>query len=464
MQNKPSLSEITALCKRRGFVYQTSEIYGGLANSYDYGPMGVQLLRNIKDLWWKTFITDREDMCGIDSQILLNPQTWEASGHITSFTDPLVEDKVNHQRYRADHLIEDWIKKQNNDQFADLDVNDLSIEQMTAFLTEHSIKSPDGNELSKPKNFNILFETAIGVIAGKKSKVYLRGETAQGIFTNFKQVLNSTRAKLPFGIGQIGTSFRNEITKGQFVFRTLEFEQAEIEYFFNPEENNWKELFKNWQNKIFTFVTEELGVNAKNLRWREHTDSERSHYSRQTYDLDYKYPFGWKELWGLAYRTDFDLRQHMEHSHQSLEYIDPYTQKKIVPHVVEPAVGIARIFLMILVDAYKQDDNDRLYLDLAPQLAPYQIAVFPLLKNKKQLVGKAREIFDQLKTKFSTTYDERGNIGKRYCYQDEIGTPFCITVDFDSLEDNAVTVRERNSTKQKRVKISKLEEHLKKMI
>ncbi len=464
MKDTPSLNEITALCKRRGFAYQTSEIYGGLANSYDYGPMGVQLLRNIKELWWKKFITDREDMYGLDSQILLHPETWVASGHVTSFTDPLVEDKISHERYRADHLIENWIAKQNTDEFADLDVDGMSTQEMAQFIANHNIISPDGNELSKPKDFNILFETAIGAVAGEKSKVYLRGETAQGIFTNFKQVLNSTRAKLPFGIGQIGTSFRNEITKGQFVFRTLEFEQAEIEYFFNPEEEDWQDLFENWQKQMMDFVSNDLGVNKDNLRWRRHSDSERSHYSQETYDLDYKYPFGWKELWGLAYRTDFDLKQHMGHSQQSLEYIDPYTHKKIVPHVIEPAAGINRLFLMVLTDAYQKDDDGRMYLDLKPSLAPYKVAVFPLLKNKEKLVGKAREVFDQLKTKFNTTFDERGNIGKRYRYQDEIGTPFCITVDFDTLEDNTVTVRDRNTTKQDRVKIDQLEQHLQKMI
>ncbi len=450
-----SLAALTALCKRRGFIFPTSEIYGGLANSYDYGPMGVQLLRNIKNLWWKVFVENRADMYGLDSQILLNPQTWVASGHVESFTDPLVEDKVTHQRYRADHLVKAWLKDQSSAKLKKLNVDDLSTKQLAELIKTHNIKSPQGNELTPPKDFNILFETAIGAVAGEKSQVYLRGETAQGIFTNFKQVLNSTRARLPFGIGNIGKSFRNEITKGQFVFRTLEFEQAEIEYFFDPKQQAWQELFKKWQDQMWQFVTQTLGVSSKKLRWRQHTDQERSHYSRDTYDLDYQYPFGWDELWGIAYRTNYDLKQHMNLSGQSLEYIDPYTQEKIVPHVIEPAAGINRMLLMVLADAYRQD-QERFYLKLKPSLAPTKVAVFPLLKNKPQLVKKAQAVYAQLKDKFTTSYDERGNIGKRYLYQDEIGTPFCVTIDFDTLEDDAVTLRDRDTTKQERVTLTNL--------
>ncbi len=464
MSEQPTLKEIRALAKRRGFVYPTSEIYGGLANSYDYGPLGAELLKTIKDLWWKTFINDKDDVYGLQSQILLHPETWTASGHVESFTDPLVEDKVTHERFRADHLIQDWVAKQNGQEFKDLDINQMSTQEMADFIQKNDIKSPHGNEITPPRDFNILFETAIGSVAGEKSKAYLRGETAQGIFTDFKQVLDSTRARLPFGIGTIGTSFRNEITKGQFTFRLLEFEQAELEYFFNPKEQDWEELFENWQEQMWNFVTRTLGVREENLRWRRHTDQERSHYSRQTYDLDYKYPFGWDELWGIAYRTDYDLKQHMEYSGQSLEYIDPYTQKKIIPHVIEPALGINRTLLMVLTDAYQKDEDGRLYLDLKPNLAPYHAAVFPLLKNKPQLVEKAKTVYEQLKTKFKVTYDERGNIGKRYLYQDEVGTPFCITVDFDSLEDAAVTVRNRNTTEQERVKIDELDRYLENML
>ncbi len=461
---QPALEKIVALAKRRGFIFPTSEIYGGLANSYDYGPMGSILLKNIKDLWWQQFIIDRDDIYGIDSQILLNPETWVASGHVNSFTDALVEDKKTNLRYRADHVIGHWLEKQTDPEFEKVDINDLTTDDMARMIQTYQIKSPDGNELTEPKDFQLLFETEIGVIAGKKAKVYLRGETAQGIFTNFKQVLNSTRAKLPFGIGQIGKSFRNEITKGQFIFRTIEFEQGEIEYFFNPAETDWQKLMDSWKDQMMTFVTDSLGVNPKNLRWRRHTDKERSHYSRDTYDLDYNYPFGWKELWGVAYRTDYDLKQHIEHSGQSLEYIDPYTHQKMIPHVIEPAVGINRLLLMILVDAYKQDNQGRLYLDLKPNLAPYNVAVFPLLKNKAELVEKARSVYQQLKQKFHTTYDERGNIGKRYLYQDEIGTPYCITIDFDTLDDETVTVRDRNTTNQTRLKLDELEEYLIKML
>lgn len=464
MSHTPSLDEITSLSKRRGFVFPTSEIYGGLTSSYDYGPMGSILLKNLKDLWWQEFILNRDDMYGIDSQILLNPKTWVASGHVNSFTDPLVEDKITHLRYRADHVIRDWLKNQNIPELKDLDINQLSTIEMGKVIEQYKIPSPDGNELTKPKDFNILFETAIGSIAGEKSIVYLRGETAQGIFSDFKQVLNSTRARLPFGIGQIGRSFRNEITSGQFVFRQLEFEQAEIEYFFNPAQIKWEKLMDDWKEKMMAFVVETLGVSGENLRWRRHTDQERSHYSQETFDLDYRFPFGWDELWGIAYRTDYDLKQHMQHSGESLEYIDPFTHEKIIPHVIEPAVGIDRLFFMILTDAYKKDEKDRLYLDLKPSLAPYQAAVFPLLRNKPELVAKSREVYQLLQPSFSTTFDDRGNIGKRYLYQDEIGTPFCVTIDFDTLENNEVTIRERNTTHQERVAIDKVAQYLQTMI
>ncbi len=464
MSSPVTLDNITALAKRRGFVFPTSEIYGGLTSSYDYGPMGALLMKNIKDEWWQNFIINRDDMHGIDSQIMLNPQTWVASGHVASFTDPLVEDKVTHLRYRADHLIKAWLATQTDPQLKEVNVSDLSTAQMAQFIKDQHLKSPAGNELTEPKDFNILFETAIGAVAGEKSKVYLRGETAQGIFTNFKQVLNSTRTRLPFGVGQIGKSFRNEITSGQFLFRQLEFEQAEIEYFFDPNKTDWQQLFKDWQTAMMEFVTNKLGIDKDKLRWRQHTDKERSHYSKDTYDLDFQFPFGWDELWGIAYRTNYDLTQHMNLSGESLEYIDPDTHEKLIPHVIEPAVGLDRIFLMVLSNAYTVDANNRLYLNLKPSLAPYKVAVFPLLRNKPELTSKAREIYQNLQTKMHTTYDDRGNIGKRYLYQDEIGTPFCVTVDFESLADEAVTVRERNTTKQERVKLTELETYLLKMI
>jgi glycyl-tRNA synthetase len=452
------MEKVVALAKRRGFVYPTSEIYGGLTSSYDYGPAGAELLRNIRNLWWEEFIHKREDMVGIDSQIMLHPETWVASGHVGSFSDPLVEDLKTHKRYRADHLIEQYIEEDSLPKDSGIVVEDMSKEEMGRYIKDNGIKSAEGNELSEVKSFNLLFETGIGTVSGEKSTVYLRGETAQGIFTNFKQVLDSTRVKLPFGIGQIGKSFRNEITTGQFIFRTLELEQAEIEYFFDPETTKWEDLFDGWKDSMMTFVTEKLGVSKDNLRWRRHTDKERSHYSKDTYDLDYKFPFGWKELWGIAYRTDYDLKQHMEHSGQSLEYVDPYTGKKFVPHVIEPAVGIGRIFLMLLTEAYSEV-GDRVVLKLHPRIAPYKVAVFPLLANKPELIEKAREIYKELKNNMAVMWDDRGNIGKRYLAQDEIGTPWCVTVDFTTLEDNTVTVRDRDSGTQERININDLDKY-----
>ena len=460
--SQPSLDTIVSLAKRRGFVFPTSEIYGGLANAYNYGPMGSVLLKNIRDAWWHTFITKRHDMVGLDSAIMLHSKTWVASGHVDSFSDPLVEDIKTQKRYRADHLIEEWLEK--NPEHNTFVVEDLTVEEMGAFITTHKILSPDGNPVSDPKSFNLLFETAIGSVAGEKSTIYLRGETAQGIFTDFKNILDSTRVKLPFGVGQIGKSFRNEITTGQFVFRTLEFEQAEIEYFFNPNQTEWQPLFKDWQDAMWKFITESLGISKENLRWRQHTDTERSHYSLDTYDLDYNFPFGFKELWGIAYRTDYDLTQHQNHSGKKLQYTDPMTGETFVPHVIEPALGMNRAFLMVLCDSYYEDtENKRVVLKLHPAIAPYQVAVFPLLKNKPELVEKAQQLRDRLtesKHMWRVTYDERGNIGKRYLSQDEVGTPFCVTVDFDTLEDNSVTVRHRDTTKQERISIEKLEEYL----
>ncbi len=461
----PTLDTIISLAKRRGFVYPASEIYGGLANTYNYGPLGVELLRHIKDSWWRTFITNREDMVGLDTAILLHPQTWVASGHGASFSDPLVEDTVTHLRYRADHLVESWVKQHPDERWQDLVIEDLSVDQLGEFIATHQVASPNGNPVTPPKQFNLLFDTAVGSVAGDKSKLYLRGETAQGIFTDFKQVLDSTRVKLPFGIGNIGKSFRNEITTGQFVFRTLEFEQAEIEYFFDPEQTDWQQLLTEWKEAMWAWVTAELRIQPQRLRWRRHTDHERSHYSQDTYDLDYAYPFGFKELWGIAYRTDYDLKQHSQHSGQALEYRDPLTNRVFTPHVIEPALGINRALLMTLCDAYWLDEaNQRTVLKFKPSLAPNQVAVFPLLKNKDALVTTARGVFERLQAKFRTDWDDRGNIGKRYLYQDEIGTPYCVTVDFDSLEDSTVTVRDRDTTRQERVAIAKLEEYLRRVV
>jgi glycyl-tRNA synthetase len=453
-----TLEKIIALCKRRGFAFPTSDIYGGLSSSYDYGPLGAELLRSIRNRWWDEMITYRPDMVGIDSQILLHPETWVASGHVTSFTEPLVEDRVNHKRYRADHLIDAWLLK--NPQ-AGIVVENLSVEQMAGLIEQHKIKSPEGNEVSPPRLFNTMLQTGIGVVEGEKLPVYLRGETAQGIFTNFHNLLNASRLQLPFGVGQIGKSFRNEITTGQFVFRTIEFEQAEIEYFFDPEATPWEPLFQEWQAAMWSFVTGTMGIHAENLRWRTHSDQERSFYSQQTVDLEYCFPFGFKELWGIAYRTDYDLKQHIEHSGRDLRYTDPRSGRVFIPHVIEPAVGINRLLLMALCDAYWEDhDNQRIVLRLSPALAPYKAAVFPLLKNKPELVDKARTVFKTLSRRFATAWDERGNIGKRYYAQDEIGTPFCITVDFETLESNTVTVRARDSMLQERIAVEELPAYL----
>ncbi|MEK7060672.1 MAG: glycine--tRNA ligase [Patescibacteria group bacterium] len=448
----PTLDEINSLCKRRGFVYPTSDIYGGLMSSYDYGPLGVELLRNIKSLWWKTFIHDRQDMVGLDSQILLHPETWVASGHVSAFNDPLVEDSVTKKRYRVDHLIEAWLKDHTD---VHVVVEDMTLEDMDAFIGEHKIVSPDGNPLLTPKKFNLLFETKLGVVEGEKSLLYMRGETAQGIFTNFKNILNSSRVSLPFGVGQIGKSFRNEITTGQFVFRTLEFEQAEIEYFFDPLATDWKSLFEMWKTDMHEFAVKALGVKSDNLRWRQHTDKERSHYSKDTYDLEYQFPFGWKELLGIAYRTDYDLNVQSKHSGVDLSYLNSLTGEKIIPHVIEPAVGINRLFLMVLTDAYEKNEK-RTVLHLKPLLAPYKVAVFPLVSNKPELVAKAQSVFDSLKSLFTVARDDRGNIGKRYLSQDEAGTPWCVTIDYDTLEDDTVTIRDRDTMEQIRMKITEL--------
>lgn len=450
------MDDIVALCKRRGFVYPTSDIYGGLMSSYDYGPAGAELMRNIRNAWWNAFIHRRTDMVGLDSQILLHPKTWEASGHVTSFSDPLVEDKKTHKRYRADHLIETWLADHPDEALV---VEDLSVGDMAACIAKHDIKSPEGNEITEPKKFNLLFETKLGVVEDEKALLYLRGETAQGIFTNFKNILNSNRVSLPFGVGQIGKSFRNEVTTGQFVFRTLEFEQAEIEYFFDPEAVDWKQLMEEWKSAMWSFVVRDLGIPEENVRWRRHTDRERSHYSRDTYDLDYKFPFGWKELWGIAYRTDYDMMAHANASRTDFTYTDPVTNRKFVPHVIEPAGGINRMFFMILAESYRKEEK-RIVLALKPSLAPYTAAVFPLVANKPDIMAKAQDVFRNLSGVFRIAWDARGNIGKRYLSQDEIGTPWCVTVDYATLEDGTVTVRDRDTTEQVRVSVDNLASYI----
>ena len=472
------MEKVVALAKRRGFVYPSSEIYGGMANTWDFGPAGTLLKNNIRDFWWKTFVLDRDDMVGIDASIFLNPVVWEASGHVAGFTDALIECKNCHTRTRADHLIEDFIEKNKQD-IPDYDIakagiglteniiNDAwktgkvegwSTEKMDQFIKLYSIKCPicgKSGDWTPIRKFNLLFETHLGIIEGEKSKAYLRGEIAQGIFLNFKNVLNSTRVRVPFGIAQQGKAFRNEITMGQFVHRTLEFDLMEFEYFIDPK--NWEKTYDMWHDAMWKFA-KDLGLDEKKLRWREHADNERSHYSKKTMDIEYKYPFGFKEMWGLAYRTDFDLRNHQEHSGKDLSYIDPLTNEKYIPHVVEPTFGLSRLTGIILVDAYSED-GDRVVLKLNPKIAPYKVAVFPLLANKPELAAKAREIYQTLKKNFVVTWDDRGNIGKRYFAQDEIGTPWCVTVDFQTLDDGMVTIRDRDTAKQERINIDKLTEY-----
>lgn len=451
------MEKIVALSKRRGFIYPGSDIYGGLANTYDYGPMGVELLRNIKNLWWKYFVQERIDIVGLDAGIISHHKIWEASGHVAGFADAMIDCKNCKARMRADHLIENHFVLIGQDK----KVEGLLTQELEEIIEKENIVCPNcgKKEWTKVRKFNLLFPVQLGIVEGEGGQAYLRGETAQGIFVNFKNVVDSSRVKLPFGVAQIGKSFRNEITPGNSIFRTIEFEQGEIEYFFDPENANWEELFESWKKSIFSFATEVLSVQSSNLRWREHETQERSFYSKKTEDLEYNFPFGYKELWGLAYRTNYDLVKHGEASKQELAITDPQTNKKIVPHVIEPAVGINRLLLMVLLDSYTED-GERIFLKLSPKIAPVKAAIFPLLANKKELVGKAKEIYEDLKKDMMVAWDDRGNIGKRYFAQDEIGTPFCITVDFQTLEDSMVTIRDRDTAKQERIEIEDLKKYI----
>jgi glycyl-tRNA synthetase len=416
------MEKIVSLCKRRGFVFPGSEIYGGLANSFDYGPLGVELKNNIKNLWWKKFVHERDDMVGIDAALIMNTKVWEASGHLKTFNDPLAECKKCHHRFRADKI--------------------------------DSKKCPDcGGELTTAKQFNLMLKTFLGPVEDAENTVYFRPETAQAMFVDFKNVLDTTRRKVPFGIAQIGKAFRNEITPGNFIFRTREFEQMEIEYFI--KENEWEKTFEIWKKEMWFWMTDELGLDKKNIHELDVPDEERAHYSKKTIDLEYDFPFGRDELYGLAYRTDFDLKNHFKEP----PYEDAETGEKFYPHVIEPTWGVDRSVLAVLCDSYTEE-AERVVLKLKPKLAPYKVAVFPLLKNKPELVKKAQEVYHNLKKEFSVAFDDRGNIGKRYYSQDEIGTPFCITVDFETLENNDVTVRDRDTMKQERIKVSDLLSYL----
>ncbi len=454
MNSQVTLDKITSLAKRRGFVYPSSEIYGGLANTWDFGHYGVLLKNNIRDAWWKTFVLNRDDMVGLEASIFLNPHVWEASGHVAGFTDTLIDCKNCKFRTRADHLIEEKV--------ANIKVEGLSPEKLTELIKAHEIKCPKCGkfEWTQVRRFNLLFETSIGIVEEAKSKIFMRGEIAQGIFLNFKNVLDTMRVRLPFGIAQQGKAFRNEITLGQFVHRTLEFDLMEFEYFIRPQD--WKDSFGMWQTAMWDFALS-LGIEEKRLHWREHEEHERSHYSQKTIDIEYEYPFGWKEMFGLAYRTDFDLANHMKHSGKDLRYTDPTTQEKLIPHVIEPTFGLSRLLGVLLFDAYREDEiegKSRTYLKFKPSIAPISAAIFALQKDDK-LKTKARSIYENLKTSLVCEFDDSGNIGKMYRRQDEIGTPYCVTIDYQTLEDETVTVRDRDTTKQERISVEKLEEYIK---
>ena len=442
------MEDIISLCKRRGFIYQGSDVYGGLSGTWDYGPLGVQLKRNIMNLWWRMFVGERDDMYGVDAAILMNPKVWKASGHVDTFVDPLCEDTVNHRRYRTDHILKD----------NGVDADGMTMEQMDEVIAEKGIKSPDGNPLSKSRTFNMMFKTNVGATESEDSVAYLRPETAQGIFTNFKNVVDSFYPDLPFGIAQQGKAFRNEIAPRDFVFRSREFEQMEIEYFVNPE--NWQEAFDELLKSTHEFL-EALGLDPENIHELDVPAEDRAHYSKKTIDIEYDFPIGKEELMGIAYRTDFDLMNIQRVSGKSMEYTIKGTNEKFVPHVIEPSFGVERALMAVLSSAYREDEQNgskRVYLVLPEHLAPVKFAVSPLLKNKPELVEKAREIYTNLSKKNPgrVMWDDNGNIGKRYRRQDEIGTPHCVVIDFQTLEDDTVTVRERDTTEQRRVKIGEL--------
>ncbi|MGB4985048.1 MAG: glycine--tRNA ligase [Erysipelotrichaceae bacterium] len=452
MKNKDFEKIVTHL-KTSGFVYQGSQIYGGLSNTWDYGPLGIELKNNIKKAWWKKFIQALPNNVGIQSAILMNPKVWEASGHVGGFSDPLMDCKNCKTRHRADKLIEDFTNQEVN-------CGEMSNQEMMAFIKEHKIACPDcgSHDFTDIRQFNLMFKTFQGVTEDSKNTIYLRPETAQGMFVNFKNVQRTMRKKLPFGIGQIGKSFRNEITPGNFIFRTREFEQMELEFFTNPSEDlQWYQFYKEYCMKFLT----NLGVSSDNLRYRDHDDKELSHYSKATVDIEYLFPFGWGEIWGIACRSDYDLRQHQDHSKENLEYLDPMTNEKFLPYCIEPSVGVERLILTFVNDAYDEEvlneKDTRIVMHLHPALAPYKACVMPL---SKQLSEKALEVYSSLADDFMVDYDEAGSIGKRYRRQDAIGTYYCITFDFDSLEDNCVTVRNRDTMEQERVEISRLHDYI----
>ena len=451
-----SMEKLVNLCKARGYIYPGSEIYGGLANTWDYGPLGVELKNNVKSAWRKKFIQENKNNVGLDAAILMNPQTWVASGHVGGFSDPLIDCKECKTRHRADKLIEEWMHEHNCEEIVD----GWSDEKMISYMKEHNIVCPNcgKSNFTDIRKFNLMFKTFQGVTEDSKAEIYLRPETAQGIFVNFKNVMRTTRKKLPMGIAQIGKAFRNEITPGNFTFRTREFEQMELEFFCKPGTdlewfNYWREYCKNWLLN--------LGIKENNIRLRDHSAEELVFYSKATTDIEFAFPFGWGELWGIADRTDYDLSRHMEVSKEDFTYLEESTGEKFVPYCIEPSLGADRVVLAFLCNAYDEEEiaegDVRTVLHLHPALAPYKIAVLPL---SKKLSEKAEEVYSKLSENFMCDYDEAGSIGKRYRRQDEIGTPYCVTIDFDTLEDNSVTIRDRDTMEQIRINIEELKNWL----
>ena len=448
-----SMDTLVALCKNRGYIYAGSEIYGGLSNTWDYGPLGVELKNNVKELWRKKFIQESKHNVGLDAAILMNPKTWVASGHVGGFSDPLIDCKECKTRHRADKLIEEWMEEHNIDEVAD----GWSDEKMINYIKDNNIVCPNCGKLNFTdiRKFNLMFKTFQGVTEDAKSEIFLRPETAQGIFVNFKNVLRTTRRKLPMGIGQIGKAFRNEITPGNFTFRTREFEQMELEFFCRPGTDlEWFEYWREFSKKWLL----DLGIKEENIRLRDHSKEELIFYSKATTDIEFAFPFGWGELWGIADRTDYDLKRHMECSNEDFTYLDPDTQEKYVPYCIEPSLGCDIVTLAFLCNAYDEEEiapgDIRTVMHLHPALAPYKVAVLPL---SKKLSEKAQEVYSMLSKKFMCDYDEAGSIGKRYRREDEIGTPYCVTIDFETLEDNCVTIRDRDTMEQIRININELE-------
>ena len=450
MDNK--FDKVVTHLQTTGYVFQGSQIYGGLSNTWDYGPLGSELKNNLQQLWWKKFVSESPTNVGIDAAILMNPRVWEATGHVTTFNDPLIDCKECRGRFRADDLVKE--------QYPDVDVNGMDLNALSDFIKSHPLKCPQcgKSNFTDVRQFNMMFKTHIGVTDDSKSVVYLRPETAQGVFVNFKNVQRATRRKLPLGIANVGKSFRNEITPGNFIFRTREFTQMELEFFCKPGTD--LEWFKYWKDYSISFV-ESLGIKAENLRFRDHEPEELAFYSKATTDIEYKFPFGWGEIWGIADRTDYDLKRHQNFSGEALDYLDPETNEKYVPYCIEPSLGLDRLFLMIVTDAYDEEilENGeiRKIMHLKPFLAPYKASILPL---SKQLNEKAKEVFDDLIPFINVNFDTTGSIGKRYRRNDEIGTPYCVTIDFDTLNDGCVTVRERDSMKQERIKIEDLRNYL----